>query len=101
MTVSRRIPAAKSQSPTTYPQSSGSVLPAHYSPRVAGYAGGPFIEPEIVTPSDWTWRGARTYVVRGRDGMDYRCVRVSSGIDHVGYWSVELLGEPSPIDGEG
>jgi hypothetical protein len=70
-----------------------SGLPPRYLPRVAAYARGPFIEPRLVTPTDVSWRNARTYVVTGYDGIEYRCVRVTvPGGHHFGWWAVELLG---------
>lgn len=98
--MSRHDTAAKFTSPATTPQSPGFVLPANYQPRVAGYVPGPFIEPVTVTPTHWRWRNARTYIIRGSNGHDYRCLRVSSGSDFVGYWAIELLGVPLPIEGE-
>ena len=72
-----------------------SELPARYSPKVAGHARGPFLEPTLITPSDWLWRNARTYVVRcALDGLDYRALRVSVNGQTVGWWAVELLGTP-------
>lgn len=94
--MSRRE-AAKTPSPATTPQSPGSVLPAHYTPKVAGYARGPFMEPVTVTPTEWRWRNARTYLVRHSDGHDYRAVRVTSDGAFIGYWAVELLGIPLPL----
>lgn len=79
--------------PGDNPQSSGSALPRQYSPRVAGYAPGPFLTPTLVTPSDWRWRNARSYTITVADGNEYRAIRVSSGREFVGYWAVELLGE--------
>lgn len=66
----------------------------HYTPRSAGYARGPMLIPELVTPSEWRWRNCRTYVIRNADGHDYRAVRVYSGGEMIGYWAVELLGVP-------
>ena len=96
--MSRVTPDAAKQetSPAILPPSPGSVLPARYVPLVAGYARGPFIDPATVTPTDWRWHDARTYIVRGRDGLDYRCVRVASEGVYIGYWAVELLGKPLP-----
>ncbi len=94
--MSRHPKAAETPSPATIPQSPGSALPAHYSPLVAGYARGPFVEPATVTPTDWRWRDTRTYIVRATDGHDYRCVRVTSEGVEIGYWAVELLGVPLP-----
>lgn len=71
-----------------------SGLPTPYEPTVAGYAGGPFLDPELVTPSVWRWRNTRTYIIRHSDGLEYRAVRVSSNGTPVGYWAVELLGTP-------
>lgn len=71
------------------------ALPPRYSPKVAGNARGPFLEPTLITPSDWLWRNARTYVVRcALDGLDYRALRVSVDGQTVGWWAVELLGTP-------
>jgi hypothetical protein len=42
---------------------SASGLPGNYSPRIAGYARGPFLEPVLITPTDYRWRNARTYIV--------------------------------------
>lgn len=94
----RRAPdAAEQQKPATDPNGSrASVLPRQYSPRVAGYAGGPFVNPTFVTPTDWTWRNARTFRVEDEDGIEYRCLRVYDAAQQfVGYWVVELLGKPS------
>lgn len=80
--------------------SAGSSLPGRYTPRAAGYARGPWLYPTLVTPTDWVWRGARTYVVRHTDGKDYRAIRVcSEDGDFIGYWAVELLGTPLTIEG--
>lgn len=89
--------AAKQSSPATPPdQSPGSTLPAHYSPIAAGYARGPFITPKLVTPTDWRFRSARTYMVTDEDGTRYRCVRVLSGGRAIGFWAVERLGTLLP-----
>ena len=82
------------QDALTTPTVRASALPAHYSPKVAGYARGPFLEPVLITPSDWLWRNARTYVVRHSDGLDYRALNVSVDGQTVGWWAVELLGTP-------
>lgn len=95
--MSRLPQAANTPSPATAPQSPGSALPARYTPLVAGYARGPFMEPQTVTPTEWRWRNARTFIVRHSDGLDYRCVRVSSEGVFIGYWAVELLGTPLPL----
>jgi hypothetical protein len=95
--------SADEGTPATLTLSPGflSALPPVYLPRVAGYARGPFIQPETVTPSDWNWRNARTCVVSDSTGTYYRCVRVSTPTKHgpvfVGYWAVELLGIPLPL----
>lgn len=89
---------AKHRDPGANPQHLGSVLPHPYTPKVAGYAHGPFIEPALVTPTHWRWRNARTYIVKANTGQEYRCVRVSSGKEFCGYWAVELLGIPLPLD---
>ena len=83
-------PQARSDSPAL--RASG--LPSPYSPKVAGYARGPFIEPALVTPTTWRWEGVPTFIIRSEDGHDYRCVRVASRSKFVGYWAVERLGEP-------
>lgn len=77
-------------------------LPDQYTPRVAGYARGPMLDPIEVRESSWAWRNTRTYVVRAADGHDYRAVRVHSalggkGSTFIGYWAVELLGVPLPL----
>lgn len=100
--MARRHPqTAVGPSPATSPQSPGSVLPRHYSPMVAGYARGPFIEPVTVTPTDWRWRNARSAIVRDRNGTDWRCIRVVSEGVIVGWWAVELLGIPLSAFQEG
>lgn len=71
-----------------------SGLPGAYTPKVAGYARGPFLDPQLVTPSEWRWRNTRTYIIQHSDGLDYRAVMVHSHGDFVGYWAVELLGLP-------
>lgn len=91
--MSRLTKAAKNSTPAPAP-TPGSFLPRHYSPAVAGYAAGPFLTPELVTPSAWRWKNTRTYVIRHTDGRDYRAVRVESDGEFVGYWAVELLGTP-------
>jgi hypothetical protein len=97
--MSRDPRAAKTPSPAIDPQSPGSVLPSRYTPRVAGFARGPFLDPQTVTPSGWRWHDVRTYVVRHTDGRDYRAVRVTSEGALLGYWAVELLGTPlTPIE---
>jgi len=92
--MSRQESAAKDTNPASTPNSPGSVLPPHHTPRVAAHAHGPFIDPELVTPTEWKWRNVRTYVVRAANGHDYRCIRVSAGGVQIGYWAVELLGVP-------
>lgn len=82
-----------------------SGLPPRYLPRVAHYARGPWIEPRLVIPTEFGWRGTRTYLVEDYDGVEWRCLRVTTeGPDLVGYWAVERLGypltvDPSPADG--
>lgn len=82
-----------------------SGLPPRYLPRIARYALGPFIEPRLVTPTDFGWRGTRTYLVEDYGGVEWRCLRVTTeGPDLVGYWAIERLGyplisPPSPLDG--
>lgn len=74
-----------------------SGLPARYSPLVAGYARGPFLNPRIVTPTSFRWRNARTYLIENADdGLNYRAVRVTVGRDHYGWWAIELLGTMLP-----
>lgn len=97
--MSRQPPAAKTTEPGDNPQSPGSALPAHYTPGVATYAAGPFVEPKTVTPTSWRWRRARTYIVQAKDGHAYRCLRVRSGDEFVGYWAVERLGALRPAPG--
>lgn len=92
--MSRLHEAAGSNRAPSDIQGVPSSLPRHYSPSVAGYARGPFITPELVTPSDWRWKNARTVVVRHSDGLDYRAVRVFSEGVFIGYWAVEQLGTP-------
>jgi hypothetical protein len=96
----RQPPDGEAQSPATAPWSPGSTLPGRYTPLVAGYARGPFLAPELVTPSGWRWRNTRAYTIRHSDGHDYRAVRVFSQPGHVfvGYWAVELLGLPLTIE---
>lgn len=91
--MGRRPPkAADHTEPGDSPQSPGSVLPARSSPLVARYAPGPFLDPQLVTPSPWKWRNTTVYVVRHSDGRDYRAVRVlSERREFVGYWAVELI----------
>jgi hypothetical protein len=87
-------PEARSDSPAL--RASG--LPTHYAPGVAGYAGGPLLEPATVTPSDWRWRRVRTVVVQdARDGLNYRAIGVTSNGDWWGWWAVERLGEPHTL----
>ena len=79
------------------PRARVTALPRHYTPKVAGYARGPFLDPQLVTPSAWRWRNCRSYVIRHSDGLDYRAVRVldtSRSPEFIGYWAVELLGIP-------
>lgn len=92
--MSRQNTAADQKTPVSPSLAPGSSLPRHYSPTVAGYASGPFLDPQLITPSDWNWRNARTAVVRHSDGLDYRAVRVWSDGDFIGWWAVELLGTP-------
>ena len=85
------------QDARTDPTVRASALPAHYSPKVAGYARGPFLEPSLITPSDWLWRNARTYVVTHSDGLNYRALNVSVDGETIGWWAVELLGTPLDV----
>lgn len=71
-----------------------SVLPANYRPRVAGFARGPFLVPALVTPTQVTWRNARTYIVQIADGRNFRAVRITAGRTFVGWWAVEEFGLP-------
>ena len=96
--MSRQPEAARKTEPAPDPQAPVSVLPPHYAPKVAGYARGPFIDPVIVTPTSWRWRNARSFIVRAPNGQDYRCVRVVSEGIFRGYWAVELLGIPLPLE---
>lgn len=85
------------------PPITGGGLPRKYAPVVAGYAKGPFIEPDLVTPTDWRWRNARTFIVRDKtDGRKYRTLRVTDGEGgrFIGYWAVELLGTPLTLGAE-
>lgn len=97
--VNPRTAGAEADSTPEESASAMSGLPWKYTPRVAGYARGPFITPDpdglaAVTPTDWRWRNARTYIVRDAAGVDWRCLRVSSPLGVVGFWAVELLGTP-------
>ncbi len=84
--------------PEVGPSSPASGLPPRYLPRVARHAPGPFIE-RLVTPSDFGWKGTRTYLVEDYDGIEWRCLRVTTeGPDLVGYWAVERLGLPLVVD---
>jgi hypothetical protein len=76
-----------------------SGLPTPYSPKVAGYTAGPFLDPQLITPSSWRWYNTKTYIIRHSDGLDYRAVLVSSNGEPVGYWAVEKLGTPLPLPG--
>lgn len=76
----------------------GSTLPRRHTPTLAAWSSGPFLDPKLVTPSEWTWRGARTYVVDTVDGEQYRALRVESEGEFIGYWAVELLGTPLTPD---
>lgn len=100
--MGRRTPTAAKHEPGDSPQSPGSTLPRRYTPIVAGYARGPFLDPVLVTPSGWRWRNTRAYTVRHSDGHDYRAIRVhSEDGDFLGYWAVELLGVPLTAFDEG
>lgn len=68
------------------------TLPAKYTPKIAAYARGPFLEPELVEPSAWKWRDARTFTVRSA-GRDWRAIRVHSAGEFIGYWAIEPVGE--------
>lgn len=98
--MSRRETAAN-PTPATDDRSPASALPAHYTPRVAGYARGPFIDPAEVTPTEWRWRNARSYIVTDKAGTAWRCIQVCSDGKPIGYWAVELLGTPLPAFAEG
>lgn len=99
--MDRRETAEKTPTPATPDRLPASALPAHYTPRVAGYARGPFIQPHTVTPTDWKWRNARSYLVTDEAGTTWRCIQVCSDGKPVGYWAVELLGTPLSAFGEG
>lgn len=91
-----RYVAALEETRSDSPALRVSELPAHYLPKVAGYAGGPFLTPDLVTPSEWRWRNTRTVVVTV-GGVNYRAVRVFDTKltpEFVGYWAVEYLGTP-------
>jgi len=89
MTYKAKTPEAGS------PPASG--LPSHYSPRVAGYARGPFLDPQSITPTDFRWRNARTYIVEHKTGVRYRALRVMVGSHTFGWWAIERLGELLPL----
>lgn len=95
--MSRQPEAARNTEPAPIPQAPVSVLPPHYAPKVAGYARGPFIDPVTVTPTNWRWRNARSFIVRDKSGQDYRCIRVFADGKIVGYWAVEKLGKLLPL----
>jgi hypothetical protein len=92
--LSGYVELPRTDAPGNLPGSS--ALPAVYSPKVAGYAGGPFLIPALITPSGWRWRRTRTYLITDeRDGLTYRAVRViDRNKEFVGYWAVELMGTP-------
>lgn len=74
------------------PREPASALPARYTPKAAGYARGPFLEPEIVEPSGWKWHDLRTFEITTKDGQRWRAVRVHSGREFIGYWGIEQVG---------
>jgi len=74
-----------------------SGLPANYTPREAGYARGPFIDPALIMPTEFRWRTARTYIVDDKDGQRYRALRVMVGEHTFGWWAIERLGELLPL----
>lgn len=104
--MTRRNTAGNATAPAT-PQPVPSALPPVYTPRVAAYAGGPFLDPVTVTPTHMSWRNARTYLVETADGNTYRAIRIHAprwvligtrtekrGTVFVGWWAVEMLGTP-------
>ncbi len=96
--MSHPITVAEDLSPAGAYPSPGSVLPPRYTPRVAGYARGPFLVPVEVTPSEWRWRNTRTAIVKAADGLNYRALRIHVGGEFVGWWAVELLGSLLPLN---
>lgn len=80
------------------PEPPSGALLASYTPTVAHYAPGPFLDEQIVTPTEVKWMNARTYIVRNRtDRQDYRAIRVyDQSRQFVGYWAIELL--PPELD---
>ena len=88
-------PQGAAGSPSTIPVGG---LPLSYSPICATYAPGPFLDVEVVTPSEIRWMNARTYVVRDRQtSQDYKALRIlNPAHEVVGYWAIELL--PTPLD---
>lgn len=91
--MSRESDAANGTSPAPLPPvAPGFSLPPRFMPRVAELAPGPFIEPDLVTPSDWEWKGARSVIVRTTAGTEYRCLPIHSDRELIGYWAVERLG---------
>ncbi len=108
--MSRRTPTAAKTDGTGIPQPVPSALPPRYTPRVAGYARGPFLNPVEVTPTGYRWRNARVFNVLADDGLHYRAIRVSTprliligtkaeqrGTSFAGWWAVELLGTQLPL----
>lgn len=71
-------------------------LPLSYTPICAAYAPGPFLDEQVVTPSDVTWMNARTYIVRDRlTAQEFRALRILDAAGNfVGYWTIELLAKP-------
>lgn len=57
------------------------------------YAPGPFLDEQVVTPSDQRWMNARTYIVRDRaTRQEFRALRVQDQSGHfIGYWAVEVM----------
>lgn len=93
--MSRRLGAASCSAAATPSGVAAADLPAAYTPKVAGYALGPFVE-GVVTPNAWRWKNCRTYLVTVEDGTTYRTVRVTNTRNNTfaGYWAVELRGVP-------
>lgn len=97
--VNPRTANAEADSTPEESASAMSGLPFRHSPAVARYAPGPFITPRegfgpSVIPSAWNWRNCHVYLVTDQNGRDWRCLRVSSPLGFVGYWAVEMLGQP-------
>jgi len=91
---------AETRSPDADPPRPGSALPPTYTPASAGFARGPFLDPQTVTPTSLKWNRARVYHVHAVDGRDYYALRVFTGPrkqerrDFVGWWAIEERGVP-------